>query len=200
MAPVAAGDGDHAAGGGDAHGRQGQRVHRRSSPGPGPVDLDALGVGIAVAAAATGAVEQPAAAAHIRHDVGRTQPLRQERARGETDPTRAGRLPEFEAGPGAKKGDGVPGSGGGGENRRPREVRDPKAAGAGRQEQEGMAGGVGGFYLAASLGYIKGLTGDYQIGLLIFAGLCFVALAGLALVKARWRTTWGAAATSGVRI
>ncbi len=64
----------------------------------------------------------------------------------------------------------------------------------------GMAGGVGGFYLAASLGYIKGLTGDYQIGLLIFAGLCFVALAGLALVKARWRTTWGAAAISGVRI
>lgn len=64
----------------------------------------------------------------------------------------------------------------------------------------GMAGGVGGFYLAASLGYVKGLTGDYQIGLLIFAALCFVALAGLASVKTRWRTTWGAAAISGARI
>lgn len=64
----------------------------------------------------------------------------------------------------------------------------------------GMAGGVGGFYLAASLGYIKGSTGDYQIGLLIFAGLCFVALIGLALVKQRWRTTWGAAAISGAKI
>ncbi|MHB1083388.1 MAG: nitrate/nitrite transporter [Thiobacillus sp.] len=64
----------------------------------------------------------------------------------------------------------------------------------------GMAGGVGGFYLAASLGYIKGQTGDYQIGLLIFAGLCFVALAGLSMVKKRWRTTWGAAAISGARV
>ncbi len=64
----------------------------------------------------------------------------------------------------------------------------------------GMAGGVGGFYLAASLGYIKGLTGDYQIGLLIFAGLCFVALIGLTVVKQRWRTTWGAAAISGAKV
>jgi NNP family nitrate/nitrite transporter-like MFS transporter len=64
----------------------------------------------------------------------------------------------------------------------------------------GMAGGVGGFYLAASLGYIKGLTGDYQIGLLIFAGLCFVALLGLTVVKQRWRTTWGAAAISGAKV
>lgn len=64
----------------------------------------------------------------------------------------------------------------------------------------GMAGGVGGFYLAASLGYIKQHTGDYQIGLLIFAGLCFVALVGLSVVKQRWRTTWGAAAISGARV
>jgi NNP family nitrate/nitrite transporter-like MFS transporter len=64
----------------------------------------------------------------------------------------------------------------------------------------GMAGGVGGFYLAASLGYVKGLTGDYQIGLLIFAGLCFVALLGLTVVKQRWRTTWGAAAISGAKV
>ncbi len=64
----------------------------------------------------------------------------------------------------------------------------------------GMAGGVGGFYLAASLGYIKGMTGSYQIGLLIFAGLCFVALLGLSTVKKRWRTTWGAAAISGAKV
>jgi NNP family nitrate/nitrite transporter-like MFS transporter len=64
----------------------------------------------------------------------------------------------------------------------------------------GMAGGVGGFYLAASLGYLKGVTGDYQIGLLIFAGLCFVALIGLTAVKTRWRTTWGAVAISGARV
>ena len=64
----------------------------------------------------------------------------------------------------------------------------------------GMAGGVGGFYLAASLGYIKGMTGSYQMGLLIFAGLCFVALLGLHTVKQRWRTTWGAAAISGAKV
>ena len=64
----------------------------------------------------------------------------------------------------------------------------------------GMAGGVGGFYLAASLGYIKGMTDSYQMGLLIFAGLCFVALLGLHTVKQRWRTTWGAAAISGAKV
>ena len=64
----------------------------------------------------------------------------------------------------------------------------------------GMAGGVGGFYLAASLGYIKGMTDSYQMGLLIFAGLCFVALLGLHTVKQRWRTTWGAVAISGAKV
>ena len=64
----------------------------------------------------------------------------------------------------------------------------------------GMAGGVGGFYLAASLGYIKGQTGSYQLGLLIFAGLSVVALLGLTVVKQRWRTTWGAAAIAGAKV
>ena len=64
----------------------------------------------------------------------------------------------------------------------------------------GMAGGIGGFYLAASLGYIKGATGSYQLGLLIFAGLCFVALLGLTSVKTRWRTTWGAAHVAGAKV
>ena len=57
----------------------------------------------------------------------------------------------------------------------------------------GMAGGIGGFYLASSLGYSKQATGSYQIGLMIFAGLALVALVGLTSVKVRWRTTWGAA-------
>ena len=57
----------------------------------------------------------------------------------------------------------------------------------------GMAGGIGGFYLASSLGYSKQATGSYQIGLMIFAGLALVALVGLTSVKGRWRTTWGAA-------
>ena len=57
----------------------------------------------------------------------------------------------------------------------------------------GMAGGLGGFYLASSLGYSKQLTGSYQAGLLVFAALAVFALIGLTSVKARWRTTWGAA-------
>jgi NNP family nitrate/nitrite transporter-like MFS transporter len=57
----------------------------------------------------------------------------------------------------------------------------------------GMAGGVGGFYLASSLGYARQITGSYQMGLLIFATLAILALAGLSGVKTRWRTTWGAA-------
>lgn len=57
----------------------------------------------------------------------------------------------------------------------------------------GFGGGVGGFYLASSLGMIKKATGSMSIGFLIFAGLALVALVGLTVVKNRWRTTWGAA-------
>ena len=64
----------------------------------------------------------------------------------------------------------------------------------------GMAGGIGGFYLASSLGYSKQLTGSYQVGLLIFAGLAVVALTGLTAVKSRWRTTWGAAHLSAAKV
>lgn len=64
----------------------------------------------------------------------------------------------------------------------------------------GMAGGVGGFYLASSLGYSKQITGSYQTGLLAFAGTALVALLGLAVVKMRWRTTWGAPAMTAARI
>jgi NNP family nitrate/nitrite transporter-like MFS transporter len=56
----------------------------------------------------------------------------------------------------------------------------------------GMTGGIGGSYLASSLGYSKQFTGSYQAGLLVFAGLALVALGGLTSVKKHWRTTWGA--------
>ena len=64
----------------------------------------------------------------------------------------------------------------------------------------GMAGGVGGFYLASSLGFAKQNTGSYQMGFLIFAGLAVVALIGLTSVKTRWRTTWGAAHLTAAKI
>jgi NNP family nitrate/nitrite transporter-like MFS transporter len=63
----------------------------------------------------------------------------------------------------------------------------------------GFGGGVGGFYLASSLGFIKKATGSTSIGFMIFAGLALVALLGLTVVKSRWRTTWGAA-LQGARI
>ena len=64
----------------------------------------------------------------------------------------------------------------------------------------GMAGGVGGFYLASSLGYSKQMTGSYQIGLLIFSGLAILAVFGLMGVKTRWRTTWGSAAVTSAKV
>ena len=64
----------------------------------------------------------------------------------------------------------------------------------------GMAGGVGGFYLASSLGYSKQLTGSYQTGLLVFAALAVFALVGLSAVKTRWRTTWGAAHLTAAKV
>lgn len=64
----------------------------------------------------------------------------------------------------------------------------------------GMAGGVGGFYLASSLGYSKQITGTYQLGFLIFASLALVALVGLTTVKKRWRTTWGASHLTAAKI
>jgi MFS transporter, NNP family, nitrate/nitrite transporter len=64
----------------------------------------------------------------------------------------------------------------------------------------GMSGGVGGFYLASSLGLSKQWTGSYQAGLLVFAALAVVALIGLTRVKSRWRTTWGAAHMTTAKI
>jgi NNP family nitrate/nitrite transporter-like MFS transporter len=64
----------------------------------------------------------------------------------------------------------------------------------------GMMGGIGGFYLASSLGYSKQISGSYQSGFLLFAALALLALVGLSSVKKRWRTTWGAAIPGAVRI
>ena len=54
----------------------------------------------------------------------------------------------------------------------------------------GMTGGLGGFYLASSLGYSRQLTGSYGPGFLIFAALAAVALVCITMVRNRWRSTW----------
>ena len=58
----------------------------------------------------------------------------------------------------------------------------------------GAMGGVGGFYLASSLGLSKQLTGAYQAGFLAFAALALVALTALAVLKGHWRARWPAIA------
>jgi MFS transporter, NNP family, nitrate/nitrite transporter len=64
----------------------------------------------------------------------------------------------------------------------------------------GMFGGIGGFYLAATLGFSKQATGSYQIGLIGFAALALIAFGGLQMVKGRWRTTWGASHATAAKI
>lgn len=59
----------------------------------------------------------------------------------------------------------------------------------------GMAGGLGGFALAAGLGAIKQASGDYQLGLWLFASLGLAAWLALSVVKSFWRRHW--AATQG---
>ncbi len=62
----------------------------------------------------------------------------------------------------------------------------------------GSAGGFGGFFLAKTLAYSKGMTGGFFAGFAFFGVLALLGLIGLLLVKSRWRTTWGA--VSGARI
>jgi MFS transporter, NNP family, nitrate/nitrite transporter len=50
----------------------------------------------------------------------------------------------------------------------------------------GMTGGIGGFYLASSLGLSKQMTGSYQAGFVVFALLALVAFTALLALKARW--------------
>jgi MFS transporter, NNP family, nitrate/nitrite transporter len=62
----------------------------------------------------------------------------------------------------------------------------------------GAGGGIGGFYLAYSLGIAKNFTGAYSLGFLVFAVLCCLAILGLSLVKAKWRGTWGSLAEAKI--
>jgi MFS transporter, NNP family, nitrate/nitrite transporter len=62
----------------------------------------------------------------------------------------------------------------------------------------GCAGGIGGFLLARVLGLSKVYTGDFSSGFLLFSLLALASLAGLSLVRKRWRTSWGA--VSGARV
>ena len=54
----------------------------------------------------------------------------------------------------------------------------------------GAMGGVGGFYLASTLGLAKQLTGSFQPGFLGFAALALVAQVFLLGVKGHWRAAW----------
>ncbi len=58
----------------------------------------------------------------------------------------------------------------------------------------GAAGGLGGTALIKTLGWSKGAFDGYSAGFYIFAGVVLVAIAGISMVKTRWRTTWGLSA------
>jgi len=58
----------------------------------------------------------------------------------------------------------------------------------------GCVGGLGGTALIKTLGWSKEVFDGYSAGFLIFAGVVLVAIAGISLVKTRWRTTWGVTA------
>ena len=62
----------------------------------------------------------------------------------------------------------------------------------------GCAGGIGGFLLARVLGLAKTYGGSFAGGFLVFSLLALACLAGLGLVRKRWRASWGA--VSGARI
>jgi NNP family nitrate/nitrite transporter-like MFS transporter len=64
----------------------------------------------------------------------------------------------------------------------------------------GMAGGIGGFYLASSLGLSKQWTGDYRMGFILYALLGAAAFGILFRVKVRWRSTWGAPSVARARV
>jgi len=62
----------------------------------------------------------------------------------------------------------------------------------------GMAGGVGGFLLAAGLGVVKQHLGSYALGLWVFSLVALGASLCLVGVKQRWRLHW--AATGAARV
>ena len=60
----------------------------------------------------------------------------------------------------------------------------------------GAMGGVGGFYLASTLGLAKQLTGAYQAGFFGFAALAVVALVGVVAIRGRLATVGATLATA----
>jgi MFS transporter, NNP family, nitrate/nitrite transporter len=54
----------------------------------------------------------------------------------------------------------------------------------------GAMGGIGGFYLASTLGLAKQVTGSFQPGFLGFAALAIAAQVALLTLKGRWRAVW----------
>jgi NNP family nitrate/nitrite transporter-like MFS transporter len=64
----------------------------------------------------------------------------------------------------------------------------------------GAMGGVGGFYLASTLGLAKQVTGSYQAGFIGFACLALVALVALTCLKASWRSRWPVLRAEPVRV
>ena len=62
----------------------------------------------------------------------------------------------------------------------------------------GCAGGVGGFFLAKTLGFAKAATGSFSVGFLFYALLAFGGLLALVFIKNRWRATWAAAVAARI--
>ena len=62
----------------------------------------------------------------------------------------------------------------------------------------GCAGGMGGFFLAKTLGVSWEMQHGFALGFSVFAALPLLGLFGLMVVKKRWRTTWGA--VSGAQV
>jgi len=55
----------------------------------------------------------------------------------------------------------------------------------------GAAGALGGVAILEILGASTLMFGDYTIGFMFIATNTLIAIAGVSLVKKRWRTTWG---------
>ncbi|MCO4844431.1 MAG: NarK/NasA family nitrate transporter [Sulfurovum sp.] len=55
----------------------------------------------------------------------------------------------------------------------------------------GAAGALGGVAILEILGASTLMFGDYTIGFMFIAANTLIAIAGVSLVKSRWRTTWG---------
>ncbi len=62
----------------------------------------------------------------------------------------------------------------------------------------GCGGGLGGFALGMLFGASKQYTGNYNTGIVFFAGLCALALIALFLIKNTWRNTWGKTAAARI--